>query len=636
MKIKISKFLLCLSAFTLFSFKSNVGTPPKMPYAQAGLSERQAAAHLLSRFTFGAKPGQIDAVVSLGLETWLEQQLNAAVPETKDYKQDYEALSMSYEAVQNKYLNPAQLKKALRIEDGISKKDTDITRADYRDAAKEYLQKNNLKLQNGLYEQVVSHKIMQAQYAQNQLKEIMTDFWFNHFNVSVKKNLLQALPSYEMETIRPHVFGNFDELLLATAHAPAMLIYLDNFISVKENAPTYGKNANTSNKRGLNENYAREIMELHTLGVEGGYTQSDVTQLARLLTGWSLIPYQNPYMMKAMKTTKGAAMGNGRIVEGDFVFYPHLHDNGEKTFLGKKYPENGGYTEGVTALKTLAEHPSTMQFISRKLAIRFVSDNPSKSLVDKMALTFKKSNGNIKEVLKTMAYSPEFWDKNALREKTKSPFELAMSATRSLNANITNPIQLAKWLEKMGQRCYDYLAPTGFPDKAEYWINTGSLLNRMNFGLALAYKEISGVTFSLSELNQNREPESAESALAVYSKILMPERDVTKTIERLQPIISDPSVSDKIKQAAAAQPVKNAENTTMQAENTMMQEENMQMSDGTKKSKKQEKLGYKSNNGNKNRNNKSTESGNTSQFRENKMLAQVVGIIIGSPEYQRR
>jgi uncharacterized protein (DUF1800 family) len=625
MKINILKSTFCLLAFTLFSFQSNVSTHPKMPYTQAGLLDRQAAAHLLSRFTFGAKPGQIDAVLSMGLENWLEQQLNGVAPETKDFKQDYEALSMSYEAVQNKYLNPAQLKKALRIEDGISKKDTDITRADYRDAAKEYLQKNNLKLQYGLYEQVVSHKIMQAQYAQNQLKEVMTDFWFNHFNVSVKKNLLQALPAYEMETIRPHVLGNFEDLLLATAHAPAMLIYLDNFISVKENAPTYGKNGKNNNKRGLNENYAREIMELHTLGVEGGYSQSDVTQLARLLTGWSLMPYQNPYMMKAMNTKKEAAMANGRIVEGDFVFYPNLHDSGEKTFLGKKFPENGGYTEGVTALKILAEHPSTMQFISRKLAIRFVSDNPSKSLVDKMALTFKNTKGNIKEVLKTMVYSPEFWDKNALREKTKSPFELAMSATRSLNADIKNPVQLAKWLEKMGQRCYDYLAPTGFPDNAEYWINTGSLLNRMNFGLALAYKEIKGVTFSLAELNQNREPESAELALAVYSKILLPERDLTKTIERLQPIINDPSVSDKIKQAAAAQTMK-------KESDTMMQAEDMQMADGREKPKKEEKLSYKSNK----KNNKSTEFGNQSQFRENKMLAQVVGIIIGSPEYQRR
>jgi uncharacterized protein (DUF1800 family) len=625
MQLKSLKLAFCLWAFTLLSFESNVPKPPKMPYAQAGLSDRQAAAHLLSRFTFGAKPGQIDAVVNMGLDNWLAQQLNALASESTDFKQDYEALSMSYEAVQNKYINPLQLKKALRIEEGMSKKDTNISRAEYRLAVKNYLETNNLRLQAGLYEQMVSHKIMQAQYAENQLKEVLTDFWFNHFNVSVKKNLLQALPAYEMETIRPHVLGNFEELLVATAHAPAMLIYLDNFISVKEDAPTYsGKN----NKRGLNENYAREIMELHTLGVEGGYTQSDVTQLARILTGWSLMPYQNPYLMKALKSKKGGAMTNGRIEKGDFVFYPNLHDSGEKTFLGEKFPENGGYTEGVTALKILAEHPSTMRFISRKLAIRFVSDNPSKSLVDRMALTFKNTKGNIKEVLKTMVNSPEFWDKNALREKTKSPFELAMSATRSLNADIENPVQLAKWLEKMGQRCYDYLAPTGFPDNAEYWINTGSLLNRMNFGLALAFKEIKGVTFSLAELNQNREPESAESALAVYSKILLPERDLTKTMERLQPIISDPSVSDKIKQAAAAQPVK-------KEENTMMEEENMQMSDDTKMSKKQEKLSYK-NNGNKDRNNKNSAFGNTSQFKENKMLAQVVGIIIGSPEYQRR
>jgi hypothetical protein len=243
-----------------------------------------------------------------------------------------------------------------------------------------------------------------------------------------------------------------------------------------------------------------------------------------------------------------------------------------------------------------------------------------------MALTFKNTKGNIKEVLTTMVQSPEFWDKKALREKTKSPLELAMSATRSLGADITNPIPLARWLEKMGQRCYDYLAPTGFPDKAEYWINTGSLLNRMNFGLALAYKEINGVVFNLSQLNQNREPESAEAALVVYSKILLPERDLAKTIERLQPIINDPSVSDKIKQAAEAQPTK-------KEDNTMMEEDNRHMSDDTKSSKKRDKLNYK----NKDKNNKNNkETGNTTQYRDNKMLAQVVGIIIGSPEYQRR
>ena len=531
---------------------------------------------------------------------------------------------MSYEDVQKKYLNPAQLKNAIKLEEGISKRDTDVTKRDYRLAVKDYLYKNNLQLQNDLYRQVVSHKIKQAHYSPYQLKEVLTDFWFNHFNVSVKKNLLQALPSYEMEAIRPNVLGNFEDLLMATAHSPGMLIYLDNFISVKEGGGAMG-GGKKNNNRGLNENYAREIMELHTLGVEGGYSQSDVTQLARILTGWSVMPYQNPNLMKAVKSTK-MAQTNGRVVKGSFVFYPGTHDKDEKTFLGKNFPENGGYTEGVAALKMLAEHPSTARFISQKLAIRFVSDNPSKSLVDRMTLTFKNTKGSIKEVLKTMVSSPEFWDKNALREKTKSPFELAMSATRSLNADITNPISLAHWLEKMGQRCYDYLAPTGFPDNAEYWINTGSLLNRMNFGLALAYKEIGGITFNLAELNQNREPESAEAALAVYSKILLPERDLTKTIERLQPIINYPSVSDKIKQAAEAQPVK-------KEDNGMIEEDNMQMSDDTKSSKKQDKLNYKNKNKN---NNNNKEAGNTTQYRDNKMLAQVVGIIIGSPEYQRR
>lgn len=619
MRIKILKSTLCLLAVTLLSFKTNTtDNPPKMPYTQAGLTDRQAAAHLISRFTFGAKPGQIDEVVTMGLENWFEQQLKADAPETPYADQDFEALTMSYEATQAKYINPGTVRKTLIKSGELSKDDTD--KKEFKTAVKDYIEKNNLRNQDDLYRQMVSHKILQAQYSPNQLKEVLTDFWFNHFNVSVKKQLIQALPNYEMTAIRPHVFGNFGDLLMATAHSPAMLIYLDNFISVKED-PDMAK-VKKKGTRGLNENYAREIMELHTLGVDGGYTQSDVTQLARILTGWTVMRYKNEYNKK----NPNKKVAGEPIIEGDFVFYPKLHDSDKKVFLGQNFPADGGYTEGVKSLNILAQHAATAQFISKKLAIRFVSDNPPKSLLDKMVSTFTKTKGNIKEVLKTMAYSPEFWEKEALREKTKSPFELAMSATHSLNADIKNPIQLAKWLEKMGQRCYDYLAPTGFPDQSEYWINTGSLLNRMNFGLALAYKEIGGIDFSIPALNQNREPESAEAALAIYSKIFLPERDLTKTMERLQPIISDPSVADKIKEAAdATQPVK-TEETTMTMEN-----DDMQMAGNTKKNRKKDDLSYKQKN-----KEKTANEGNIKPFRDNKMLAQVVGIIIGSPEYQRR
>jgi uncharacterized protein (DUF1800 family) len=473
--------------------------------------------------------------------------------------------------------------------------------------------------------------------------------------VSLTKNdCAQFIPAYERDVIRPNVLGKFENLLLATAKSPAMLLYLDNFSSSVDNndAPpaartmrerkartTDGKfnmtDSATDEKAmkarkikqasGLNENYAREVMELHTLGVDGGYNQRDVTEAARVLTGWTIYPMSNYANGNAIRKLVERAgdeklAKRGFVHEGDFLFAVNRHDRREKRVLGKQFPANGGYNEGVQLLHTLARHTSTAKFISRKLAVRFVSDNPPQSLIDKMVNTFLEKDGDTREILITMVSSPEFWQEGTLREKTKSPFELCISAVRGLKAEIKQPYQLYNWITKMGQKMYFYQAPTGFPDKGAYWINTGSLLSRMNFGLALASQRIPGISFNLAALNNYREPESAEAALVAYSRLFMPERKLDETIKRLSPLLHDPALEEKVDEAAG-KAVTPQQAHINENEDTMMHEDMKEKKLGVKGGKRKGLNDYDAIRGGK---------------ANNPMLSQVAGIIIGSPEFQRR
>lgn len=628
------------------------------PYKQAGLNERQAAAHLLSRFTYGAKAEDIDEVVKMGLEKWFIQQLDGKMEDAALDKSlsRYSDINLSNTEVENKYPRQGQAVR-MAVKDGAINKDS-VNKGDgkiYRQQIKAYMDSKGYKPQQELFRQFFDQKILRAAYTNNQLRELLTDFWFNHFNVSLTKNQSASyIPAYERDVIRPNVTGKFQTLLLATAKSPAMLMYLDNFSSsgqpvanndgmqmqmgesamekkrtdagVPMNRKLAGlKNAQQKvqqkkNAGGLNENYAREVMELHTLGVDGGYTQSDVTQAARVLTGWTIAPMGDNGYGSAAKNLidrfgESTLEKRGFVFDGDFAFVPTRHDNGEKVVLGKRFPAKHGYDEGVELLTMLAHNPSTAKFISKKIATRFVNDNPPASLVDKMAKTFTKTDGDIKEVMIAMVSASEFWTKDSLREKTKSPFELAISAVRSLNAEITAPSQLYTWINKMGQRLYYYQAPTGFPDKGQYWINTGSLLNRMNFGLALATQRIPGVKINLAALNDNREPESAEAALQIYCKLIMPERDVEETVKRLRPMLNDPNLADKVESAAA----KASPPQTMDT----MANVDMQRMDQSEAKPANKGFGRKAN--------RIVDATGT-----NTMLAQVVGVIIGSPEFQRK
>ncbi|MDP1842321.1 MAG: DUF1800 domain-containing protein [Sediminibacterium sp.] len=635
-----------------------------LPYSKAGLSKQQAAAHLLNRFSFGATPGEIDAVVAMGLEQWLQQQMLASMPEDEVNKRlsvGYEALALTNEQTVNTYVRPDQLL-LIAAKKGLANRDSVKLAAntpEYRSQIKFLMDSLGLKPMTELHKQLVNQKVIRAAYSNNQLQEVLTDFWFNHFNVSLTKNQSQQFVlTYERDAIRPNVLSSFSKLLEATAKHPAILAYLDNALSVsndnnlgnprlaalaqqrlnkqmddmeqdstkKNQAKLMKQIANAKKNEGLNENYAREIMELHTLGVDGGYTQQDVTEVARAFTGWTIYPisdYGGGSNQRKLLERVGVSTleKRGFIFQDDFMFRADKHDAKEKNILGEKFNAGGGYDEGMRVLSVLSSHPSTAAFICKKIATRFVTDTPSTDLLKKMTATYISSKGDIKSILLTMVEHVDFWKSATKHDKVKSPFELVISAVRATHADVKDPFQVFNWSTKMGQRFYYYQAPTGFPDKATYWINTGSLLSRMNFGLAFATQKIPGVQLNWAQLNNNHEPESIENALTVFSAILLPERNQSENIQRLLPLVKDVNIGAKI--TAAAQ-----QNTSSEMVSTDMlqMEEPKRLNARASKSQERKALSKK-----------------TRQVLEmpytagtNSPIAQVAGIIIGSPEFQRK
>ena len=332
--------------------------------------------------------------------------------------------------------------------------------------------------------ELIENKLQRAVYSPRQLEEVLVDFWLNHFNVYRDKNTVgMLLTSYERDAIRPHVLGRFRDMLLATARHPAMLSYLDNFQSrsAPENAPTPGGVVFSSGgpNQGLNENYGRELLELHTLGVNGGYTQADVINVARAFTGWTIFDPQR---------------------YGEFQFNPQMHDRAEKVVLGQKFPRGGGEDEGVKIIDLLATHPSTARFLSRKLAQRFVADDPPQALVDRMAATFSKTGGDLRAVMETLLLSREFMSEGAWQAKVKTPFELVTSALRALDADVSDTTALAFRLSEMGMPLYARIDPKGYPNTADAWSGSAGLLARINFANALTTGLIAGVKADASAI----------------------------------------------------------------------------------------------------------------------------------------
>ena len=552
----------------------------KLPYKKAGLSKEQAAAYLLERFAFGARPGEVEKVAQMGPEKWLAQQLAGNLPDAELDKrlEAYPALKMTQLQISEIYMPDFQLRRQMK-EEGIMDPAT-TPRKEMQEKMKVYREKHGLRPYYVLFNRELrSQKVMRAVYSENQLAEVLTDFWFNHFNVTTRDGGARSrVLTYERDAIRPNVLGKFRVILSATAKHPAMLHYLDNAQSRMATPPPKappkpkqemaagemgmdggmdggmmggemmgGEMAKApappkavakpktppKRKYGLNENYARELMELHTLGVDGGYTQQDVTEVARVLTGWTAMPYGNG----RKNTEKAIANGNKNLVrQGEFLFRNAWHDKKAKVVLGETFPAGGGIEEGERVLDMLTRHPSTARFISTKLARRFVNDEPSDDLIDEMAKTFTKTDGDIAAVMATLAQSRVFWAEAKKRSKMKSPLELVASSLRALEADVKNPMPLMQWFDRMGEPLYGYEPPTGFPDYAESWTNSGTLIARLNFGVRLAMGRIGGVVLKRLPRQSELTP-TTEEALAMYSKLLLPAQDASAIASEVKEMV---------------------------------------------------------------------------------------------------
>ncbi len=617
--------LLTLLGFTISVQLALGKKKDKHPTATPQMDEQKQAVHALNRLTFGPRPGDVDHVLAIGVDKWIDQQLHpekiddSALDarlspfrtlhmDTREIVENFPSEQMIKAVADGKQSLPSDpLKRAVyqaqldRYQDKEDRKQqtagagADKVAEDERTRHQQEREEANQKVEelldlppdqrmkavlkmspeeqrvmtNSLQgekrdefldgmnprqretiealnspQQVVANelvegKLLRAIYSNRQLQEVMTDFWFNHFNVFIGKGPDKyLLTSYERDVIRPRALGKFEDLLVATAQSPAMLFYLDNWLSVGPNSDVANgipKQANNQSRQrvrnkaqtnqskgkrnGLNENYGRELMELHTLGVNGGYTQQDVTEVARVFTGWTL---------------KQPKQGGG------FTFEERTHEPGDKMVLGHRIKPKGE-KEGVEVLHLLAHNPATARFICTKLAVRFVSDEPPQALVDRMTQTFLKKDGNIREVLKAMLDSPEFWAPAAYRAKVKTPLEFVVSAVRASGAEVTDAMPIARQLQNMGMQLYGAQPPTGYSMKADAWVNSSALLGRMNFALALTSGKAKGVKVDSAPIPSD----DPQQALAVLENSLLA-GDVSKqTHDVISARLQDSNISHR-------------------------------------------------------------------------------------------
>ena len=477
----------CVPAGSGFNHATPSGSPTRLVVLPAEPREQtadQQVRHALDRLGFGPRPGDVARVRAMGVDEWIALQLAPDRVENAAIDALVASAFETYHADSRELVSLAQAgQQAIRqrARQAAMQGDTTANRREMRaDAVRDDPQlREQLRRGRRVIGDVQAVKLARAVASERQLEEVMTDFWENHFSVFAGKGLTRLyIPSYDRDVIRPRALGNFRDLLGAVAKSPAMLFYLDQFQSTVDSAHTPLRNARVARMRpagrarGLNENYAREILELHTLGVDGGYTQRDVIEVARALTGWTMNPRQ----------------GTG------FVFRPEIHDADAKVVLGHRLAAGRGIEDGEDVLNIVARHPATARFIARKLAIRFVSDDPPAALVERAAATFRRTDGDIRETVRTIVTSPEFFSRSAYRAKVKSPFELVASALRAIGARPDTTPRSAQLVAFLGAPIFGHQAPNGWPETGEAWINAGAILNRINFGLALAGGRVPGAS----------------------------------------------------------------------------------------------------------------------------------------------
>lgn len=522
----------------------------------------------LSRLTFGARPGDAAKVRAMGVDQWIDLQLH---PERID-DAAADRLTASYAIARAPTADIVRDFSVLQQARRQAAAESTAARTPRQALAGNPELIAAVRRSQQLVGELQSLRLARAVTSERQLDEVMVDFWLNHFSVfSGKGQTRLYLAAYERDAIRPHAMGKFRDLLGAVAKSPAMLFYLDNFQSAADSTqptlvPRNGRGGlvrpgivarrpfpagpvlppaaqerlrratpeererllrqlEQAAKRGLNENYARELMELHTLGVDGGYTQKDVQEVARVLTGWTF-----------------------ERQTGRFVFNPRVHDAGEKRILGKRFPAGRGVEEGEQVLDMLARAPQTARFITTKLARRFVSDEPPAPLVDRCAATFSKTDGDIRETVRCIVTSPEFFSRAAYRAKVKTPFEVVASALRAVGAPADTTPRTAQIVARLGQPIYGRQTPDGWPDRADAWMNTGAILNRINFGLSVAAGEVPGARLASWPPFESARMLPREAQVDTVVKYLLGGRVSTDTRQVLisgeHPMLSTPAAND--------------------------------------------------------------------------------------------
>ncbi|QOV90108.1 DUF1800 domain-containing protein [Humisphaera borealis] len=553
----------------LVSTTVHAGSAPEGSAARS-LPEDQKILHALNRLGFGARPGDVERVRAMGLDDYIRQQLDPTKIDDKACEKAVEpldTLKMSSEHFMGQFFEDIKFFLQMQMASG-NADDMKMRFGVDLPNDKKALSKDNPYQQNGLpnlgalakrdsircMAELQQAKLMRAALSERQLQEVMVDFWSNHFNVDMRKNACRALiVAHDRDVIRTNALGKFHDLLSAVAHSPAMLAYLDNnensvarergaietkliewYVSYKFG---YSVKGQISNKEGPNENYGRELLELHTLGVDGGYTQKDVQEVARCFSGWSY-----------------SGMG------GKFEFNKNRHDQGEKTVLGVRLPKDHGIKDGEDVLKLLSRHPSTAKFISRKLCQRFVSDEPPTELVERVAKVFTGTGGDIRKVIESIVNSDAFYAPTAVRSKIKSPFEYAVSAVRATGGEFTgrgwgmfgklsyieeggallgNDPKLSKEKKKslnwhvhdMGQPLLAFAAPTGYPELSSKWVSPSALIDRLNFAVALTESDMKDIKVDVSRLlGKKVDADNAEAVIERLAATLLhqPLSDATK------------------------------------------------------------------------------------------------------------
>jgi uncharacterized protein (DUF1800 family) len=596
-KINVCSLVSLLLACTLFTApcldaasakdKESKPDPILKGLPVSDLTPDEAILHALNRLAYGPRPGDIERIKQIGLAKWIDLQLNPNAIDDKSLDARLEnlpTLRLNTAKLIEEYPQPKQAAKQAAA----SKEESKLQPAESRSDSAPMKQvpanvatpgvkprgtlsvdpnaapraiADDSKRPRRILEELAMSKMTRAVYSDRQLQQVMDDFWFNHFNVYADKGEDRYyLTSYERDVIQPHALGKFKDLVTATAKSPAMLFYLDNFLSADPRAaqrlaqeramrrqsrgpfnrsprpvPAQNSQAQKKKQRGLNENYGRELMELHTLGVDGGYSQKDVTEVARCFTGWTIEkPRENP----------------------QFKFDERMHDPDPKFVLGKKI-HAGGMKDGEQVIELLVRNPATARFIATKLARRFVSDNPPPALVARMAATFKSSDGNIRAVMRTMIYSPEFWTRDAYRAKIKTPFEFVASTVRALGTDVDTPMPLVQWVARIGEPLYLCQPPTGYADKAESWVNAGALLNRLNFSLALAGNKVRGSRSDAAALLGLNSSADSKQVLDRAVELFLSGEAAPNTVATLQKQLDDPQLvkaklDDPVKQVDLA------------------------------------------------------------------------------------